>query len=280
VFVADDLGAWLVALLADTGRKKLTTLVLGSDQKRALRKAAAAAVRDTSSDMNLSAEQAEQLATLIRRAFRKAVQEMPLAGSVTMLEVLEAAVARQLTAADDADGAAAGHSPTEVLGVPGAALAEKLTGHLVLEITLRGSGGGPLTPLAVQLNQDRTHRMLIRLADEGQGARAQAGSAAAVPVGEADPRRLGVHGQRVLRMGMLRREDSSRSIRSGNERPGCPGWGSAEGAGGDDPGNGPGLSGITRASAVPGSSGWHGGAGGVVPQSDGGGSARSRLRSG
>ena len=30
VFVADDLGAWLVGLLADAGRRKLTTLVLGS----------------------------------------------------------------------------------------------------------------------------------------------------------------------------------------------------------------------------------------------------------
>jgi hypothetical protein len=32
VFVADDLGAWLVGLLADAGRKKLTTWVLGSEQ--------------------------------------------------------------------------------------------------------------------------------------------------------------------------------------------------------------------------------------------------------
>ena len=44
-FVADDLGAWLIALLADAGRKKLTTLVLGTDQERALRSAATAAVR-------------------------------------------------------------------------------------------------------------------------------------------------------------------------------------------------------------------------------------------
>jgi hypothetical protein len=38
VSVADDLGAWLVGLLAEAGRKKLTTLVLGSDQERALRR--------------------------------------------------------------------------------------------------------------------------------------------------------------------------------------------------------------------------------------------------
>jgi hypothetical protein len=33
VFVADELGAWLVGLLADAGRKKLTTFVLGTDQE-------------------------------------------------------------------------------------------------------------------------------------------------------------------------------------------------------------------------------------------------------
>jgi hypothetical protein len=41
-FVADDLGAWLIALLADVGRRKLTTSVLGTEQQRALRQAATA----------------------------------------------------------------------------------------------------------------------------------------------------------------------------------------------------------------------------------------------
>lgn len=35
VFVADDLAAWLVGLLADDGRRRLTRLVLGSDQEQA-----------------------------------------------------------------------------------------------------------------------------------------------------------------------------------------------------------------------------------------------------
>ena len=47
VFIADDLGAWLVALLADAGRKRLTTVVLGTEQKRALRRAVTTAVRVT-----------------------------------------------------------------------------------------------------------------------------------------------------------------------------------------------------------------------------------------
>ena len=58
---------------------------------------------------------------------------------------------------DDAGRTGTGQSSAEVLGVPGAVLAEKLTGHLVREIMLRGSGGGPLTPLADQLNHDLTH---------------------------------------------------------------------------------------------------------------------------
>lgn len=45
VFIADDLGAWLVALVADAARTRLTTWVLGSDQERALRQAANAAVK-------------------------------------------------------------------------------------------------------------------------------------------------------------------------------------------------------------------------------------------
>ena len=157
MFVADDLGAWLVGLLADAGRKKLTALVLGSDQERALRKAAADAVQDTAAEMGLSAEQARRLAAVIRQAFRKPVQDAPLAGSVTMLEVLQAGIAGQLAMLDDAGRAVAGQSSAEVLGVPGAVLAEKLTGHLVREIMLRGSGGGPLAPLADQLNHDLTH---------------------------------------------------------------------------------------------------------------------------
>jgi hypothetical protein len=43
VFVADDLAAWLIFISAEGGRKKLTSLVLGDDQGRALRPAATAA---------------------------------------------------------------------------------------------------------------------------------------------------------------------------------------------------------------------------------------------
>jgi predicted negative regulator of RcsB-dependent stress response len=188
VFVADDLGAWLVGLLADATRKKLTALMLGSDQERALRKAATAAVQDIAAEMSPSVAQAGQLAMVISEVFREPMPDAPLAGPATLLEGLQAGIARQLAVLDDAGLTGTGRSSADVLGVPGAVLAEKLTDHLIREIMLRGSGGGPLTPLADQLNHDLTHRMLARLAGEDR-----AGSAIAVRVGEADPRRLGVH---------------------------------------------------------------------------------------
>jgi hypothetical protein len=211
VVIADDLAAWLVGRLADAGSKKLTALVLGGDQQRALRKAATDAVQDTAAEMNLSAEQARQFAAVIRKAFRKPVQHAAPAGSVTLLEVLQAAIEGPLAVLDDAGRTGTGQSSAEVLGVPGAVLAEKLTGHLVREIVLCGSGGGPLTPLADQLNHDLTHLqgqriedMLARLvalgitapapsAAAGGPARDVGPAAGAVQVSEADPRRLGVH---------------------------------------------------------------------------------------
>ena len=72
VFVADDLAAWLIGLLADAGRKKLTTLVLGSDQERALRQAAAAAIESTAAELDPSGgERAGQLAMVVNKVFRE-----------------------------------------------------------------------------------------------------------------------------------------------------------------------------------------------------------------
>ena len=47
MFVADAFGVWLVEQLADAGRNKLTELILGSEQERALRRAADVAVWTT-----------------------------------------------------------------------------------------------------------------------------------------------------------------------------------------------------------------------------------------
>ena len=163
------LRAWLVGLLADAGRKKLTTLVLGDAQERALQQAASAAVQDTAGELSPSdGQRAGQIAMVISEVFRAPVPDAPLAGAATLAEGLQAGIAGQLAVLDDAGLTGTGQSSAEVLGVPGAVLADRLTGHLVREIMLRGSRGGPLTPLADQLNHDLTHLQVRRVEAQGQ----------------------------------------------------------------------------------------------------------------
>jgi hypothetical protein len=162
VFIVDDLLGWLVGLLADAGRKKLVTLVLGTDQERALRPAVKAAVEATAAQLAPSDEQAERLAMTVGEVLRDA-PKVTLAGQKTLLEALQAGIAARLAVLDDPDATGTGQSSMELLGVPAGALAETLPGHLVHEITVRGAQGGPLTPLANQLNQDMTHLQGQRL---------------------------------------------------------------------------------------------------------------------
>ena len=181
VFVADALGAWLVEQLADAGRKKLTELVLGSEQERALRRAADAAVWATAEEMSPpGGEQAEQLARVISEVFRDPVPAAPLGRAGDDAGSLQAGIAGQLAVLDDAELTGTGQSSADVLGMPGTVLADRLTGHLVWEIIVRGSGGGPLTPLADQLNHEltrlqaqRIEGMLARLAGEIRDALAR-----------------------------------------------------------------------------------------------------------
>ena len=157
VFVADDLGAWLVGLLADAALRRLTTWVLGSDQERALRQAANAAFQQTLDQFSPAGdEQARQLTTAIREAFKKPEMAAPQTGQMTLLEALQASIAAQL-AVLDTSLTGTGQPAADVRGVSGAELADSLTGHLMREIVLRGSRGGPLAPLADQLNHDLTH---------------------------------------------------------------------------------------------------------------------------
>jgi hypothetical protein len=75
---------------------------------------------------------------------------------------------------------ATGQSSAQLLGIPTTELTEKLAGHLIREIIVRGSSGGPLEPLAAQLNHDLTHlqgqqleRMLGQLTGEVRDALAR-----------------------------------------------------------------------------------------------------------
>ena len=187
VFVADDLAAWLIGLLADTGRKKLTTLVLGTDQERELRHAATVAVELTAAQLAPSGGgQPEQLAMVVSEVFRGPGPDVALARHTTVFEALEAGIVEKLAVLDDPLLTGTGQSSAGLLGVSGGVLTETLVGHLVREIVFRGSRGGPLTPLADQLNHDLTHLqgqrlegMLAHLTDQ-VAALARAGSATAM----------------------------------------------------------------------------------------------------
>ena len=120
---------------------------------------------------------------VISQVFSQPVPDAPRAGPVMLLEGLQAGIARQLAVLDDASLTGTGQSSADVLGVPGAVLADRLTGHLVREIIVRGSRGSPLTALADQLNHEvtrlqvqRVESGLARLAAEIRDTRALPGS--------------------------------------------------------------------------------------------------------
>ena len=118
-FVVDDLGGWLVGLLADAGRKKLTALVLGSEQERALRRAATAAIQSTAARLAPSSNvPAERLEMVVGEVFR-GVPGAALAGRGTLLEALQAGIAAQLAVLDDPGLTGTGQSSAEELGVSG-----------------------------------------------------------------------------------------------------------------------------------------------------------------
>ena len=167
VLVVDDLVAWLVALFADAGRRRLTTWVMGSDQERVLHRAGMSAVESTVGELCPDdSARAEGLSKVINQVFRAPALEPLLAACTTMLEGLQAGIAGQLAVLDDPAFASTPESSAELLGFSGAALAEKLTGHLVREIVARGARGGPLEPLASQLNHDATHLRLEQVKNE------------------------------------------------------------------------------------------------------------------
>jgi hypothetical protein len=201
VFVADDLAMWLIAVLADAGRGWLTKLVRGTDQERELRQAAAAAVRLTAQDLRQDSEdQAEELAMVISEVFSQPVPDLLPLRQATLLEGLRAGVARQLAVLDDASLTGTGMSSAGVLGIQAGELAEKLTGHLVQQIMIRGVRGGPLFPLASMLGQNSVHLQGQRLEDQfGQLAEEVRDVLAAARLGStrrrssAEPEKIYVH---------------------------------------------------------------------------------------
>lgn len=158
VFVADDMTAWLLGLLADAGRRKLSALILGTDQERALQSAATAALWSTAAGLRPNdAREAEQIALVLSEIFDPSAAALSVTDQGTLLEALQAGIAKRMGLLDDRGLTGTGQSSAELLGTSGGELARTLAGHLVGEISARAAKGGPLAPLAAQLNHDVTH---------------------------------------------------------------------------------------------------------------------------
>jgi hypothetical protein len=185
-FVTGAFATWLIEQLADASRRRLVTRLVGDEQERALRSAAAAAIPLTAEDFcPEGGVQAGLLAMAIDQVFEPAVPAASVAGDATLLQALQARVEAQLALLGDPDLTGIGKSSAELLGLSAADMADKLTGHLVREIVNRGARGGPLTSLANQIGHDVTHlkvqqvdRKLNHLAHVVEDALAKHGPAA------------------------------------------------------------------------------------------------------
>jgi hypothetical protein len=164
VFVADALGGWLIGQLADAGRKRLGSWLLGSDQERALQQAATAAIQATVWQLRAGSattddpEGADHLARVIDQVFGQApTPAESLTEHPTLLQGLQAGIAARLAVLEDAQITETGQSSAALLGVSVPTVADALIDHMLRELVTRGASGGPLTPLAAQLNHDITH---------------------------------------------------------------------------------------------------------------------------
>jgi HEAT repeats/NACHT domain len=153
-WIVDDLGAWLVGLLAEAGRRKIVALVLGGDFERALHNAAAAAVKTTAGELSSGDRvRADQLAMAIREVFAIAPVQLD-DRSATLLQALESAVAAQLAPLEDNQQTESGQSWADMVGLEPGQLAAALTRHLLAEIRTRAVRDEPLRQIAIQLNFD------------------------------------------------------------------------------------------------------------------------------
>lgn len=149
VFGADMFASWLLGQVADGSLARLKGWVLGSDQERALRWAAIAAVQGTAAELKpQDPDEAAYIALIIGQVFGRPVPDASLTFHPTLLGAIEAGIAVQLAPLGDAELTGTGRSSADLLGVSVAELSEQLTRHLLREIDARGASGSPLAPLA------------------------------------------------------------------------------------------------------------------------------------
>ena len=175
--IPGDFASWSVAKLADAISVRLVRFVLGPEQERALRQAAKLAVQAVSRDMwPDDAGRAAELEAVINHLFERPVPAVPMAGYPGLIAAIQAGIWDQLEPLGNADLTEQGVSSADVLGIPLRELASRLFWRLRENILGDGLLGGPLKPVADQINHEETRRELGFLADiERQIGRIQAG---------------------------------------------------------------------------------------------------------
>ncbi len=160
--VVAGLAEWLVGLLREAARKGLISLVFGTELERALWDVTKAAVSGTATELRPDGgEPAAERERVIGQVVRARVpRELDLTAGRTLLPAISSGVAAQAAVLDDRDLTEQGVSSADILGVPARVIGERLTEHLSAGIRSAGLGGGPLKPLADQLNSDLTHKHL------------------------------------------------------------------------------------------------------------------------
>jgi hypothetical protein len=143
-FVADDLGAWLVGLLADAGRRKVAAFVLGDEQVRALHQAARAALTATAAELRpRDAAAADEVAMVVGEVFTTPAPQA--AGEHGTLLEERAGIAAQLAVLDDADiTAEPGWSSADALGVALGVAAAQVAEELASRLVRRSLGAAPV----------------------------------------------------------------------------------------------------------------------------------------
>jgi tetratricopeptide (TPR) repeat protein len=168
-------GSWLLGQFADAALQRLGEGLFGSEQKRALSAAGEAAIGRTARQLRPSGsdEDVGHLAAIMNQVFQARMSTAPLEDQPTILQVLQTGVTDQLALLDDASLTGTDQSSAQALGIPIERITETLIRNLLQEILARGVGGGPLAPLADQLNHDlsylqgqHTVGMLARILEE------------------------------------------------------------------------------------------------------------------
>jgi tetratricopeptide (TPR) repeat protein len=152
-------GSWLLEQFAHSAGRRAGEALFGAEQERALSAASDAAIKRTARHLrrNASNEDVEHLAAVLDQVLQARLPIAPLDEQLTILQTLQAGLTRQLAVLDDASLTETGQSSAQALGLPVERITEMLIRSIVQEIITQGTHGGPLAPLANQLNHDLTH---------------------------------------------------------------------------------------------------------------------------